>query len=95
MCGDGGSLVCCDFCIWAFCERCIRRNAGLYVWSSDEELWKCFACDLSQLEDQRKEAGQLLEIGQLEVPGEVCSTLNPRPSRCFNEVYSFSIPFED
>jgi len=27
-CGDGGNLVCCDFCEKAYCKHCVKRNLG-------------------------------------------------------------------
>ena len=27
-CGDGGNLICCDFCHNAFCKGCIKKNLG-------------------------------------------------------------------
>jgi len=27
-CGQGGDLICCDFCHNAICKACIRRNLG-------------------------------------------------------------------
>jgi len=27
-CGQGGDLICCDFCHNAICKTCIRRNLG-------------------------------------------------------------------
>jgi transcriptional regulator ATRX len=27
-CGEGGNLICCDFCNNAFCKACIKRNLG-------------------------------------------------------------------
>lgn len=27
-CGQGGDLICCDFCHNALCKGCIRRNLG-------------------------------------------------------------------
>ncbi len=27
-CGNGGNLLCCDFCHNAFCKQCIKRNLG-------------------------------------------------------------------
>ena len=27
-CGEGGNLLCCDFCHNAFCKKCIKRNLG-------------------------------------------------------------------
>ena len=53
-CGDGGNLVCCDFCEKAFCKHCIKRNLGkaflkTLLQSSDDVKWKCFNCDRSQI----------------------------------------------
>ena len=53
-CGDGGNLVCCDFCEKAFCKHCVKRNLGksflkTLLQSSDDVKWKCFNCDRSQI----------------------------------------------
>lgn len=49
-CGQGGDLICCDFCHNALCKGCIRRNLGRKelgaILSADEGVkWKCYVCD--------------------------------------------------
>lgn len=53
-CGDGGNLVCCDFCEKAFCKHCVKRNLGkpflkTLLAATDDVKWKCFCCDNSQI----------------------------------------------
>lgn len=53
-CGDGGNLVCCDYCEKAYCKHCIKRNLGKpflkYLLEAGEDLkWKCFSCDQNQI----------------------------------------------
>ncbi|KAJ7569529.1 hypothetical protein O6H91_01G082600 [Diphasiastrum complanatum] len=49
-CGEGGELVCCDFCDKAFCEQCISRNVGEDKLKEILQIdWKCLFCDASPL----------------------------------------------
>ena len=53
-CGDGGNLVCCDFCEKAYCKHCIKRNLGkpflkTLLEATEDVKWKCFHCDQSQI----------------------------------------------
>ncbi|XP_047126565.1 transcriptional regulator ATRX isoform X2 [Hydra vulgaris] len=54
-CGDGGNLVCCDYCEKAYCKYCIKRNLGkdflkAIVDTSESLKWKCLVCDKNQIE---------------------------------------------
>ena len=57
LCGDGGTLVCCDTCDKSFCRSCITRTTGKSylkkILSSDTD-WNCFMCDSSPLSKQQK-----------------------------------------
>jgi transcriptional regulator ATRX len=49
-CGQGGDLICCDYCHNAICKTCIRRNLGRKELSSilsagEGERWRCYVCD--------------------------------------------------
>lgn len=51
VCGEGGDIVCCDFCYNSVCQQCIQRIAGKkylnkLLSNSDEKL-TCFACETS------------------------------------------------
>lgn len=53
-CGDGGNLVCCDFCEKAYCKHCVKRNLGKdflkTLLNADNDVkWKCFFCDKNQI----------------------------------------------
>ena len=55
ICGEGGEIVCCDFCRNSVCQGCIRRMAGKdyldnLLDPSNDEKWKCFGCDTSILQ---------------------------------------------
>merc|ERR1712048_820871 len=68
-CGDGGKLVCCDFCEKAYCKHCVKRNLGKdflkVLLDADESMkWKCFVCDTTQLESLREECDEILKKTQ-------------------------------
>ena len=46
LCGDGGTLYGCDFCIESFCRRCVLRNFGHAAITEIEsgEKWHCYLC---------------------------------------------------
>merc|ERR1712223_1976490 len=50
-CANGGSLIICDKCHLAFCEKCIEINLGKETLTKikEAEEWKCFSCDPSQI----------------------------------------------
>ena len=50
MCGEGGQIVCCDYCHNSVCQDCIQRIAGKDFLNkvlncNDDDKWKCFSCD--------------------------------------------------
>ena len=54
-CGDGGNLVCCDYCEKAYCKYCIKRNLGKdflkAITNTGESVkWKCLICDNMQID---------------------------------------------
>lgn len=52
ICGEGGDIVCCDFCNYSVCQDCIQRIAGkeyLAKILKNGEDWKCFSCDTTLL----------------------------------------------
>ena len=54
MCGEGGQIVCCDYCHNSVCEDCIQRIAGKdflhkVLNCNDDDKWKCFSCDTKLL----------------------------------------------
>jgi len=52
ICGEGGDIVCCDFCTFSICQECIQRIAGkdyLAKLLENGEDWKCFSCDTTLL----------------------------------------------
>jgi len=66
-CGDGGNLVCCDFCEKAYCKHCIKRNVGkeffeALVKAPDTVKWKCFSCDQTQIESFVKECDIIMKF---------------------------------
>ncbi|XP_033127122.1 transcriptional regulator ATRX-like [Anneissia japonica] len=55
-CGEGGKLICCDFCCKVFCRACIIRNLGREelseILNADEDSkWQCYSCNSYQLAD--------------------------------------------
>ncbi|CAH1155283.1 unnamed protein product [Phaedon cochleariae] len=50
-CGQGGGVLCCNVCPMVFCKMCIRINFGIskYAEIRDNDDWKCFSCDPSQI----------------------------------------------
>lgn len=65
-CGDGGDLICCDFCEKVYCQKCVKRNMGpeflKILLDAEEEKWKCFVCDSSQIDDYTEECRDILKI---------------------------------
>ena len=55
LCGDGGNLVCCNFCPHSFCQDCIKRLSGEkhlnYLLSSDDIDFKCYKCDPTDIKE--------------------------------------------
>jgi len=53
VCGEGGNIICCDFCNNSVCQHCIQRIAGKdyldNLLECSDEKWKCFSCDTSFL----------------------------------------------
>ena len=53
ICGEGGEIVCCDFCHNSVCQVCIQRIAGKdcldNILGGDDVKWECFSCDTSFL----------------------------------------------
>lgn len=53
VCGEGGEIVCCDFCNNCVCQNCIQRIAGKdylgNLLECSDKKWKCFTCDTSLL----------------------------------------------
>ncbi|KAH9311732.1 hypothetical protein KI387_026767, partial [Taxus chinensis] len=44
-CGQGGDVICCDFCEKVFCEKCIERNIGAdKLIDITNYKWHCFNC---------------------------------------------------
>ncbi|KAM3869276.1 transcriptional regulator ATRX-like [Diretmus argenteus] len=51
-CGEGGNLICCDYCSNAFCKKCILRNLGRKELSGIlESKWYCYVCSPEPLLD--------------------------------------------
>ncbi|KAK6626315.1 hypothetical protein RUM43_006626 [Polyplax serrata] len=50
-CGDGGRLIMCSTCIYAFCDNCIRKNFGVSTLEKiiADDNWECYFCDLRPL----------------------------------------------
>ena len=63
LCGDGGEMVCCDFCEKSLCKACIRRVSGEAVVERllDDDIteWKCYVCDPSPLTKEQKTCADL------------------------------------
>eukprot|EP00742_Colponemidia_sp_Colp-10_P004208 GILJ01004489.1.p1 GENE.GILJ01004489.1~~GILJ01004489.1.p1 ORF type:complete len:1089 (+),score=177.81 GILJ01004489.1:291-3269(+) len=74
-CGDGGSILQCDFCTRAFCCKCIKKHFGKQA-VDEAELgdWSCFACDPAPIEEFKKrhpfKARKLRSIEELEAQDE-------------------------
>ena len=53
ICGEGGDIVCCDFCHNSVCQGCVQRIAGKdylnNLLDSDDVKWECFSCNTSFL----------------------------------------------
>ncbi|XP_070553271.1 transcriptional regulator ATRX homolog [Ptychodera flava] len=54
LCGEGGKLLCCDFCTSTFCRPCVKRVLGRRELSTIDEAdqWRCYCCDPSPLSEQ-------------------------------------------
>ena len=67
MCGEGGSLYGCDFCIESFCKQCILRNLGRTAVTEIEasSKWKCYICDPSKFDAPRALADKVYESSKL------------------------------
>ncbi|XP_043830727.1 transcriptional regulator ATRX-like [Dromiciops gliroides] len=53
-CAKGGSLICCDSCYKAFCNKCIWRNLGQKEISKimdENNQWNCYICHPEPLLD--------------------------------------------
>ncbi|XP_043482483.1 uncharacterized protein LOC122511362 isoform X2 [Leptopilina heterotoma] len=46
-CANGGNLYCCSDCSNTFCSKCVKRNFDAVIAKKieDDEKWKCFVCD--------------------------------------------------
>ena len=50
LCGEGGSLLCCDDCDKSFCESCVDRISGKEATlAAGDEHWTCYVCDATPL----------------------------------------------
>lgn len=54
-CGEGGNLICCDFCPAAFCKTCICRNLSRKEWTAvstnETAKWHCYVCNRKPISD--------------------------------------------
>ena len=67
LCGEGGSVVCCDSCEKTVCFACVSRISGasvleLLIDSSNEEEWLCYCCDPAPLASHKALATSLLQL---------------------------------
>ncbi|XP_057313875.1 transcriptional regulator ATRX-like isoform X2 [Hydractinia symbiolongicarpus] len=70
-CGDGGNLVCCDFCEKAYCKHCVKRNLGkeflkALLEADDDVKWKCFSCDHVQIKNFIEECDAVMKYIKLQ-----------------------------
>ena len=63
LCGEGGSLYGCDFCIESFCKQCILRNLGRTAITEIEEgsKWKCYICCPEKFKEPRERAQKIYD----------------------------------
>jgi len=61
LCGEGGSLYGCDFCIESFCKQCILRNLGRTAITEIEcgSKWKCYICSPEKFKEPREHAQKI------------------------------------
>ena len=67
LCGEGGSVVCCDSCEKTFCFVCVRRISGTgfldsLIDSNNEEEWLCYCCNPAPISSHRALATSLLQL---------------------------------
>lgn len=58
LCGDGGDIVCCDYCDKSFCQACIARISGKkhlqYLLETEGSEFHCYMCDSSPLSEMQE-----------------------------------------
>ena len=58
LCGDGGDIVCCDYCDKSFCQACIARISGKkhlrHLLESEGSEFLCYMCDSSPLSEMQE-----------------------------------------
>lgn len=66
-CANGGNLYCCSYCSNTFCYKCIGRNFTSSVRKriEEDEKWKCFACNPTDLYSARAICWALLQHVQI------------------------------
>lgn len=67
LCGEGGSVVCCDSCEKTFCFNCMARISGnnflkLLLDSSNEDEWLCYCCNPTPIASYQELAASLLQL---------------------------------
>ena len=63
LCGEGGSLYGCDYCIESFCKQCILRNLGRTAITEIEggSKWKCYICCPEKFKEPRDRAQKIYD----------------------------------
>jgi len=67
LCGEGGSLYGCDYCIESFCKQCILRNLGRTAITEIEggSKWKCYICCPEKFKEPRDRAQKIYDSVKL------------------------------